>query len=371
MAIEVFCRYTMGATNAAERRVLWKAVDILERNQQSAVILCDFFCGSQQIDLLVATDLTTLVLQVKSYRHAVEGTTNSASWRNPATGECRPNAYTQAIDQMHALKDMLREQSGRDPGFARAAVLFEQGIPAGSSLPRNDFRVHICDLDGLEALLLTPTSERSSRVPWDLALLREYATRERMARLPDFALRKSASARNALPSPQVAAKPGSVETANDVIDVQARTELPDVTFLSAGQPTPAWTRTPAAAQSRRSRHIRRGLSGLVAILVVTGLGWFGRPAPRPAGTAPSTVQSPAPIPHSAEPKRHRDRTAYATHKPPVPPLQIAPAATASADMHAPTPSVMTSAPPLPPCPDGIDRLGCTPSAQTLARLRGE
>ncbi|QRR05589.1 NERD domain-containing protein [Burkholderia sp. MS455] len=73
MTVEIFCRYSKGAKNAAERRVLQRVVEILEINEHPAVVLCDFYCGGQQIDLLVGTEITTLVLQVKSYRHAVSG----------------------------------------------------------------------------------------------------------------------------------------------------------------------------------------------------------------------------------------------------------------------------------------------------------
>jgi hypothetical protein len=367
MAIEVFCRYPTGATNAGERRVLWRAVDILERHRQSAVILCDFLCGSQQIDLLIATELTTLVLQVKSYRHAVEGTANSAFWKNPATGERLPNAYTQVTNQMLALKDMLRLRSGSDPGFARAVVLFEQGLRIDSSLPPNDFRVHICDLNELEALLLTHTSERSSRVPWDQAPLREFAIKEGMAKLPDSALRKPVSARSAVPSSPVTGRVDLIEKTNNLIDVQARTEDAKPTSLSIAPMTVARTSAHAAARSRQSRFIRRGLSGFVAILVVAGLGWFSRPAPRPAQTASANQQSQNT--HSAERKRHRERMVFATNKSLVAPVQIAHATATSADIRAP--SMMPGASSLPPCPAGIDRLGCMPSAQTLARLRGE
>lgn len=117
---------------------------------------------------------------------AVEGTTNGASWRNAVSGETLPNGYTQATDQILALKDMLRERIGRDPGFGRASVLFERRIPVGSSLPRSDFRVQICDQSGREELLLTPTSARSPRTPLNLAVLREYAIQDRYGEPVDF-----------------------------------------------------------------------------------------------------------------------------------------------------------------------------------------
>ncbi|WP_157646187.1 NERD domain-containing protein [Burkholderia ubonensis] len=90
MTVEIFCRYSKGAKNAAERRVLQRVVEILEIYEHPAVVLCDFYCGGQQIDLLVGTDITTLVLQVKGYRHAVSGSINSENWFNPETGEPLP-----------------------------------------------------------------------------------------------------------------------------------------------------------------------------------------------------------------------------------------------------------------------------------------
>ncbi|MFL9888839.1 nuclease-related domain-containing protein [Paraburkholderia agricolaris] len=367
MPIEIFCRYTRGATNTAERRVLSNAVDILERNQHSAVVLCDFYSGGQQIDLLVATEITTLVLQVKSYRHAVEGTTNSAYWRNPATGASLPNGYTQATDQMFALKDMLRQQSGRDPGFARAAVLFEQGIPVGSSLPQSDFRVQICDLQGLEALLLTPTSGGSSRVPWNLELLRKYAIQEGMARLPDFATRKPVDADSIAVPFQALTEPRLIKDARTVTDVKARPDrLKDVAppvrqhvFIPVHQH--------ATGQTKHLRHIPQSVFGLTAILIGTGLGWFARHVPEPAKPMTSDTQSLGPIHHSGEAKHRHDRIAKVNNKSPASTPPIKPTTTAMAQ----APSLMSSAPPFQPCPEGVDRLGCTPSAETLTRLRGQ
>ncbi|MFM0097118.1 nuclease-related domain-containing protein [Paraburkholderia nemoris] len=257
MAIEAFCRYPTGATNAAERRVLWRAAEILEQNHHSAVILCDFFCGAQQIDLLIATEITTLLLQVKNYRHAKAPSTNSASWMNPATGESLPNAYTQATNQMLTLKDMLRDRSGIDPGFARAAILFERGIPAGSSLPRSDFRVQIRGAETLEGLLLTHTSERSSRRPWDLAQLRGYAIEERMARLAHDALRKPAQPKLIHFGTQTSSRPSSIDATVMVIDVSVRSASSTLTPCVVAQPT--LDRPPPAQYP--SGHNERGVYG--------------------------------------------------------------------------------------------------------------
>lgn len=371
MAIEVFCRYPTGATNAAERRILRRAVEILEEKRHSAVVLCDFFCGAQQIDLLVATEITTLVLQVKSYRHAVKGSTNSASWVNPATGESLPNGYTQATNQMLSLKDMLRERSAVDPGFARAAILFEQGIPVGSSLPRSDFRVQVCGPESLEALLLTHTSERSSRVPWSMEQLRGYAVDERMARLSVETLTTSPSPRS-IPLPTQAGfdRLRSVDDTGNVIDVPARA------VVSAGGSPPfehAVIKQPAARPSnlpQRKKHLQRYLSA-IATGVVVCLWWVSSHWSRiePGATITSNAPSKAPSSHHpAKPNVHRAHMANAPQKLPAPSSPVVPAVVTTPDLQ--TPMSKQNIAPLPPCPEGIDRIGCVPSSDTLARLSG-
>lgn len=370
MAIEAFCRYPTGATNAAERRVLWRATEILEQNRHPAVILCDFFCGAQQIDMLIATEITTLVLQVKNYRHAIEGSTNSASWINPATGESLPNAYTQATNQMLALKDMLRGRSGIDPGFARAAILFEQGIPHGSSLPRSDFRVQICGAEALEALLLTHTSEHSSRRPWDLEQLRGYAVEERMAKLSDDALRKPAQPKPIHLATQTSSRPGSIFGMAKVTDVSVRSAPSTLPPRVVEQPALDWPPTAVPVRPQRTRRVQR----CAIVLVAAGVCFWWLPAHWPSTSPGATDVSTAPSitsssHHPTDTKRHRDHMAYASRKLPASTSPVVPAVVNTPDVQplTATPNVA----PLPPCPAGIDRIGCTPSSETLARLSGQ
>ncbi|MFM0615001.1 nuclease-related domain-containing protein [Paraburkholderia nemoris] len=367
MVIEVFCRYTTGATNAAERRVLRRVVEILERNRHSAVILCDFFCGGQQIDLLVATEITTLVLQVKNYRHPAEGTMNSAFWRNPATGETLPNAYTQATNQMLSLKDMVIARAGVDPGFARAVVLFEQGIPVGSSLPPSDFRVQICNMEGIEALLLTHTSERSGRVPWDQGLIRSYAIEEGMARLPETSLRKPLIRATAPSSSQYSTRPAPTDRSVNVVDVPARVVPVAMTARLVEQTVQTLSHTHALKQPQRLR--KRRWYAAAAVAIGLGLGWLYRPTPKPASSIVSTASTRAPLHGAAEFRRHRGHMQYASRKSPGSSSPPEPTGIAAAPVQ--TPVIMQNAAPLPPCPVGTDRLGCTASSETLARLSGQ
>ncbi|WP_321790591.1 nuclease-related domain-containing protein [Burkholderia pyrrocinia] len=367
MTVEIFCRYSNGASNAAERRVLQRVVEILKLNEHSAIVLCDFYCGGQQIDLLIATEITTLVLQVKSYRHAVSGSINSENWLNQETGEPLPNAYTQATDQMLALKDMLRRRTGVDPGFARAVVLFEPGIPIGSSLPSSDFRVQITAPEGLQPLLATPTSERSARVPWNLAHLRSYAVEEKMARLTaDSSTAKEQSVRRSFyPSAQAAVPPTPVDMLpHHVIDVPARAVSVTVTSQPPAPLTFCSSRSSTSAAPCRPRHIRRYAIALLA--TGAGIGWFARPAPKaPPAEIVTSAHSPVTLHHAVESKHHRHHAGYAG------------AGTQASSPATPTPVVTTSVQPpaipendapLLPCPPGIDRLGCVPSQETLARL---
>ncbi|WP_080438299.1 NERD domain-containing protein [Burkholderia ubonensis] len=367
MTVEIFCRYSKGAKNAAERRVLQRVVEILEIYEHPAVVLCDFYCGGQQIDLLVGTDITTLVLQVKGYRHAVSGSINSENWFNPETGEPLPNAYTQATDQMLALKDMLRARTGTDPGFARAVVVFEQGIPIGSSLPPDDFRVQIVAPEGLGPLLVTPTSERSGRVPWNLAHLRSYAVEERMARLTTDGSTSTERAvrRSVQSSAQAAVRTIPVDSLpTDVIDVPARplpvTVAPQPPERLAFGPS----RSPASSAPHRQRQVRRYVIALLAMGV--GIGWFARPALDTPTKIVAGAQSPATSHRAIESKRRRHQASYAGARA----IASSPATPAPAVAKSvPAPAIPENGAPLPPCPPGIDRLGCVPSQETLTRLR--
>ncbi|WP_114815016.1 nuclease-related domain-containing protein [Paraburkholderia kururiensis] len=365
MAIDVFCRYTNGATNAAERRVLVRAIEILQQNTHSAVVLCDFLCGSQQIDLLIATEITTLVLQVKSYRHAVEGGTNSAHWTNPATGESLPNAYTQTTDQMLALKDMLRKETGEDPGFARAVVLFEPGIPVGSSLPRSDFRVQICGIEELEALLLTHTSEHSGRKPWNRDALRSYAVAQGMARLSHTTGQKPAMRGDAARPLRPVAPPVFPDRAADPARAPVRAEGPVATPRPAALPGPTPSRTYVTARTAKRRHIGRYV--LTSIAIGAGFLWlYHRSAPTRAEKPAVSTSAYAPSQRTTEPKHRRKRETYAGTQRAAPASSVA-----SAKLGAPSVAVVAVQPvasPPPPCPEGIDRLGCTPSSATLSRL---
>lgn len=364
MAIEVFCGRAGGATNAAERRVLARVIDLLERHGHDAVILCDFFCDTRQVDLLVATTITTLVLEVKNYSRAIQGDKSSDDWITLETGHTVQNAYRQVHDQMLELKDMLERLTGVNPLYACAVVLFEGGIPAGSMLPPSDHRVEIAGIERLETLLLTPASRSPRRSPWDPGALRDWATATRMARLDHRAMAAlPADAARMPPQPAVTARRERV--AADVVHVDVTTPS------SQSRPRPMLRPFPAA-WARRFR-LRRAL---LAVTVVAGAGyiWLHRSQPAMHPVAQS----------DARPRQHSQRTTVAaTHRPAAHRRDVArvdatlarPATVPPATVEPPRPvqpvTSQNDPGPLPPCPEGIDRLGCQPSQESVARLRGQ
>ena len=112
MSIETYSRLASGPTDAAEQLVFQRVLSIIDRRGEDAVILVNLFHGRHEIDLVVATRTSTLVIEVKGYSQAVEGDINSPSWRTVTTGERRSNAYAK-IDSAHMdLKDALRRVTG-------------------------------------------------------------------------------------------------------------------------------------------------------------------------------------------------------------------------------------------------------------------
>ena len=94
MTVETFSRLAYGSTDSAEQLVLQRALSILERRGEDAVILVNLLHGRHEIDLVIATQTATLVIEVKGYLQAVEGDINSRDWRTVATGERRSPSPT-------------------------------------------------------------------------------------------------------------------------------------------------------------------------------------------------------------------------------------------------------------------------------------
>ncbi len=333
MTIEVYCGDPEAPFNAAEQRVLIRIVDILQRREESAIVLFNVRCEERECDILVSTLVTTLVIEVKHYLQPVVGGLSDAHWTARHTGERRKNPCLQVRHTMHALKDTLRRYAGQDPGYPRCAVLFDGGIPRDSEVPRSTDRIAIADDSDLEDLLAWPLMERNETRRWPLALVRAWALERRMVPVGE-----------------------SLPDSRAPRDVQ-----PVVIELTPSiQQAPASPVVQARPERRPRRHFKLTVAALLAMSVIGPWCWSRL---HPATTA-QTAQRPNK--RGAPPQRHYRQSVAAVKAPAAPSLSAPPIARPVTTIEPLPPSVG----PLPPCPTGIDRLGCVPDSATLRRLRG-
>ncbi|WP_367305378.1 nuclease-related domain-containing protein [Burkholderia multivorans] len=335
MTIEVYCGDPEAPSNAAERRVLARIIDILQRREESAIVLFNVRCEERECDILVSTLVTTLVIEVKHYLQPVVGGLSDAHWTARHTGERRKNPCLQVRHTMHALKDALRRNAGQDPGYPRCAVLFDGGIPPGSDVPRSTDRIAIADDSGLEDLLTWPLIERGETRRWPLALLRAWAVDRGMVSVGE-SLRDSPASREL--QPVVIELTPSTQQAPASLVVQAR---------------------PERRPHRRSR-FKLAAAALLAISVIGPWYWSHLHLAAPTQTAQRSSKRGAPSQH------HYRHSGAAVKAPAAPSPSAPPIARPVTTIESPPPSVG----PLPPCPAGIDRLGCVPDSATLRQLRG-
>lgn len=355
MSIEVFCRLRLGPTNPAEQLVLQRLISILTRRGDAAVILTNMLLGPHEIDLFVATETTTLVIEVKGYRQPVAGKINDKNWVMLTTGESLSNAYEQAHSASLALKDALRASIGADPGYAHAVVLFAYGKPRGSILPSSDHRVTLKEIDDLDALLSTPIPPTSKRRIWDMACVRSYAIRKGLTRV-NWTAAAAPTARMQWIEPK---------SGNRVLGVSDRTVIEDAVSTVVVEPQ-GRHHAPRPAGRRAGLGMRKtiwSVAGLAAAMFAASIWLRHTPAvPNGQQVASNAMRHP---PASKLPRRHRHSAgtvARASH-----PEDGAPPDTT---LDAPAIAApIISAAPLPPCPKGIDRLGCVPDQETLAKLR--
>ncbi|MBR8184185.1 NERD domain-containing protein [Burkholderia ambifaria] len=333
MTIEVYCGDPEAPSNAAEQRVLSRIVGILQRREESAIVLFNVRCGERECDILVSTLVTTLVIEVKHYMQPVAGGLTDAHWIARRTGEHRKNPCLQVRHTMHALKDALRRYAGHDAGYPRCAVVFDGGIPHDSKVPRSTDRIAIADDSGLEDLLAWPLIERGDTRRWPLALLRAWALERGMVPVGESL--------SDLPHPR--------EAHPIVIDLTPSIQQAPATLVVQARP-----------ERRPRRHFKLTVAALLAMSVIGPWCWSRR------HPAPTTQTAQRPSKRGALPQRHYRQSVAAVKAPAAPSPSAPPIARPVTTIEPPPPSVG----PLPPCPTGIDRLGCVPDSATLRQLRG-
>lgn len=157
----------------SERAALAHVIRLLRAGKLPAVVLANINIRGRQIDLIVALETVTLLIEAKGYTRPVNGGANGpwqlmlASGRSSDVG----NAYVQALTATNALRDAMRAFVGSDIGYyPRAVVVFVPDIPPGSSLSAGDHKVSLIGLSSL-------TKEMRATQPgcWSTAQWRAFA----------------------------------------------------------------------------------------------------------------------------------------------------------------------------------------------------
>ncbi|OBX18823.1 hypothetical protein A9995_09680 [Erythrobacter sp. QSSC1-22B] len=158
--------------HGSDRMVLAEVVDQLDRLGRPAIVIANLEIG-RQLDLVVALDDLTLVIEAKTYGTAVRGSENGLCWEvQTGSGRWKPtgNALRQTIAAKYALRDKMAAFHGDGQGYPEAALVYCPTIPSGSAIPRGDFKAAVCALDAVGRLLT-----RQSELHWPLPRWREFA----------------------------------------------------------------------------------------------------------------------------------------------------------------------------------------------------
>src|SRR5208282_3225067 len=131
--------------HASDRAVLGRAIDLLSRRNLPAVILANVNVGGRQIDLIVALDQLTYVIEAKSSSNPVRGGIDGIWEVRVASGGWKPirNYYQQTLQASYALRDAMSHFAGTPVEYHSAALIFVPSIPAGSLICPGDFKVAV------------------------------------------------------------------------------------------------------------------------------------------------------------------------------------------------------------------------------------
>lgn len=174
-----FVRVFYGAPveNVTETKLLTRLVGDLEREGVNAIVMANFFAGSNklQIDLMVATALTACVVEVKGYYYPVKGQLNGAWSQDMGDGITRflgsKNPYIQACDARFAVLDELRSLLAQSSESLRNSVLGMACLfpspPKGSMIPAGNYKSTIDDYEGLMTLCRQSTTHPVSLNVWE------------------------------------------------------------------------------------------------------------------------------------------------------------------------------------------------------------
>ena len=164
----------------SERATLQRAVEHLSTRGISAVVLANVLLDGRQIDLVIALDLGTLVVECKAIERAGPrwAERRLASSARQGVWKPAPNAYTQTLGEALAVRDAMSAFVGTDVPYPNAALVFVARLPPGSSVPASDFKVAVGSLDDLPKMIA-----ETKRQGWSLDVWRRFAARHRLTRV--------------------------------------------------------------------------------------------------------------------------------------------------------------------------------------------
>jgi energy-coupling factor transporter ATP-binding protein EcfA2 len=165
----------------------------LEAAGIDAVLLANVSLGPKrrQIDLIVATAATAIVVEIKSYISRVRGGVNGPWAIEQDDGTRREldglNPYQQALENRFTVTDSLREANGRDVKEAVGGMLcLYPAPPAGSDIPTGDFKLKIGGYADLLAALEVPRANALTLERW-LAFATAHGLKDESAGSPTAA----------------------------------------------------------------------------------------------------------------------------------------------------------------------------------------
>lgn len=149
--------------NRSERDCLVAACEVLKSVEGWSYVFANFHATGRQIDLVVLTESTSLIVEAKGYSLPVHGDING-QWiqHGPYGNKTIGNAYNQALEGKNGFRDAMQKVA-QVSGYPNAAVVVSPGIPHESRLTNGDFKVAVGGAELIQQALSQPSGARLSQ----------------------------------------------------------------------------------------------------------------------------------------------------------------------------------------------------------------
>ena len=149
--------------HASERALLQHLEAMLSALGRPFILLANLTLDGRQIDCILATQETVILLEAKSSRLPIIGDINGGWSRLEADGSRSPfrNAYQQAVDAKNALRDVIGRTRAVGRWYPAASVVFTSGLAEGSQVTQGDWKAQVTTMDALRL-------GEGSGSPWSL-----------------------------------------------------------------------------------------------------------------------------------------------------------------------------------------------------------